>query len=84
MAPSTFRQMVVPARLAPAPGTGEALARRVAHTNVNLLPRDVQFGSLHRPRRCQSRELSIQLHAVHRPSSFQTMRESVLPTHRAV
>ena len=84
MAPSPFRQMVAHAQLSPALGTCEALARRAAHMNVNLLPRDVQFGSLHRPRRCQSKELSVQLHAVHRMSPFQTMRESVLPTHRNV
>ena len=84
MAPSPFRQMIAHARLSPGLGTCEAPARRSANMNVNLLPRDVQFGSLHRPGRCQPRELSVQLHAVHRMSPFQTMRGSVLPTHRNV
>jgi len=84
MAPSPFRQIIVHAQLSHALGTCEALARRLAHMNVNLLPRDVQFGSLHRPGRCQSKEWSVQPHAVHRMSPLQSMRESVLPTHRNV
>lgn len=84
MAPSPFRQMVVHAQRSPALGTCDALARRVAHTNIKLLPRDVQFGSLHRPRRRHSKELSVQLYAVHRTSPLPIMRESVLPTHRNV
>ena len=84
MAPNAFSEVVIDPKLAPTLGAGKALARRVPNMNFNMLLRHIQFDSLHRPRRRQPKQLPVQLHAVHRTSSLQTVRESVLPTHRNV
>ena len=82
--PHPLSQVVIGAKLAPALRTAKALTRRMPDINLDMLPRHIQFNSLHRPRRRQPKQLPVQLHAVHRMSSLQAMRDSVLPTHREV
>ena len=83
-APDPLGLVVINTQLTPAFRAGKALPGRVPDMNFNMLPRYVQFNSLHRPGRRQPKQPSVQLHAVHRTSSLQTVRKSVLPTHRNV
>ena len=76
VAPDAFGEMVIDPQLASALGAGKALSVRVPDMNFNMLLRHIQFDLLHRPGRRQPKQLPVQLHAVHRTSSLQTVRKS--------
>ena len=80
--PDPLGQMVVDAKLASTLRTAKPVPRRMLNINFNALPRKSHLDSPHRPGRRQSKQMPGQLHPIHRMSSLQSMRESVLPTHR--
>ena len=60
------------------------LARWMLDMHFHVLPRNVQFNSLHNPEHHRSKKLPVRIHAVNRKSSLMTMRDSVVLSHRDV
>jgi hypothetical protein len=82
--PYPLAQMVVDRQLLPTLGAGKPLSRAMTYMHLNMLPFDIEFHTLYRPRPHQTQQLSVQFHAFHRTLPLQDVPESLLPTHTIV